>query len=358
MHITHVLNRASLTASAINIINCSLKDGYKVSLITQSIDPKFLNLVSLGLNINILKNPFLSYRGLIELYNLVKEINPSVLHCHHAKSGLLVVIICRFLKIPSLVEIGAQRQNYSLVNRILFNLVQMIANQTVFVSNSVKKSLNFIEKIITKSSNSKVIYYGVDVPSIGTNEQRLFKNKYSLNDGSVIVSHTGRFVPVKRQLEILKIFAEILKIYNGDAKLLIAGDGPLKEELNRETERLKIENSVIFLGMIERTEIYTMLSISDYFIMMSKTEGHSLSLLEAMAYDCIPLLSNIDSFNETISSECAIFIPKEGLSFLEFKKLLKIEKQQSSREFYKSKYSEGIMLDAYYKLYEELVRSQ
>lgn len=355
MHIVHVLNKATVTSSAINVMNCSVNRGCSVSLITSSIESEALGAISSKLDIYILKNNLTSLKGLNELYLLVKKINPSILHSQHAKTGAIISIIAKLLKIPSLIENGAQRDNYNFINRILFTFAEMMSTQTVYVSNSVKKSLSSFEKKLVKFSKSKVIYYGIDVPFIKISKANILRKKYSISNDSILICHTGRFVEVKRQIEILNIFSKIIKIYNGNAQLLMCGDGPLKSRLVNEVERLKINDYVIFTGMINRDDIYTLLSISDYFIMLSKTEGHSLSLLEAMAYDSTPILSMIDSFIETVPDDIAIYIPQEGLEDSKLENKLLSTNKKSAQDYYKSRYNEGTMIDSYHKLYSELI---
>ena len=91
MHIVHVLNKASVTSSAINVMNCSVNRGCSVSLITSSIEPEALRAISSKLDIYILKNNLTSLEGLNELYLLVKKINPSILHSQHAKTGAIII---------------------------------------------------------------------------------------------------------------------------------------------------------------------------------------------------------------------------------------------------------------------------
>jgi len=71
------------------------------------------------------------------------------------------------------------------------------------------------------------------------------------------------------------------------AKLLLAGDGPLRPELEALVQTLRLSHKIIFLGNYPRMEeIYSAL---DLLILPSKSEGFPLVCLEALAYG-VPVL--------------------------------------------------------------------
>jgi len=350
LHIVHILNRFSITASALDQIKLSLRDGHKISLIIGKSDNINLNKDFKNLNLIELKGDFFSFDSYKELLNIIKNIHPDIIHTHHGKSGFVATLVGKKLKIPTLIEDGAQRDNYTLPSRILFTLTEILSDKVVFVSKAVQNSLSWIEKLLINQKKCKVIYYGVDTPKVNDEEKKRIKNKFNIKENEKIITHTGRMVPVKQQDKIIEIFSKMLKKDN-HLKLLIVGDGPLKEKLFKQVKNLKIENNVIFTGLVQREEVYSILSISDYFIMLSKTEGHSVSLLEAMSYGAIPILSKIESFQETISDNLAVFVDENNYNIDEiFKKLNQIQKDEV-KEFYNNRYSEKIMMEEYYNFY-------
>ena len=277
MHIVHVLNQYSITASAIDQIQYILRDDiHSVSLVVgPSLTDEVPKDVIKFFNIKVLKNDIFSIKGFFEFAKIIKNLNPDVIHSHHAKSGFISSIISKFFNIKSLIEDGAKRDNYKLLTRLLFTLAEVLSNKVVFVSKSVEGSLSAIERHLISKNKSHVIHYGIDVPNVSDKDRQKFREKFSLSKGDVIMSHTGRFIPVKKQDEIIRLFAQIEKI--DKMKLVLAGDGPLRVELEHLVCKLQIQDKVIFCGMLERNDVYALLSISKYFIMLSKTEGHSVS---------------------------------------------------------------------------------
>ncbi len=73
-------------------------------------------------------------------------------------------------------------------------------------------------------------------------------------------------------------------------KLMLVGDGPYKEELQKLAEDYKINNNVIFAGYVNRSEIASYYRESDIFVFASLTETQGLVVLEAMASE-IPVVA-------------------------------------------------------------------
>lgn len=95
-----------------------------------------------------------------------------------------------------------------------------------------------------------------------------------------VVGHTGRFVTQKNHRFLLDVFAEIHK-RRGDAVLLLAGDGPLRESIRRRAEQLGLAERVLFLGM--RDDVDDLLQAMDVFVFPSLYEGLGIAAVEAQA---------------------------------------------------------------------------
>ena len=94
------------------------------------------------------------------------------------------------------------------------------------------------------------------------------------------VGHTGRFCHPKNHVKVLNIFAR-LRTFAPNAKLLLAGDGPLMSAMQGLAADLGIARAVHFLG--RRADIPQLLSAMDAFLFPSHYESFGLSPLEAHA---------------------------------------------------------------------------
>lgn len=106
------------------------------------------------------------------------------------------------------------------------------------------------------------------------------KKDLGISKDTFIVTHIGRFLPVKNQEKVIEIFKEIV-VKKDNAVLLLIGTGPLKKHCMEFAKLLKVEKKVMFLG--ERKDVERILAITDVMAFPSLYEGIPLVVLEAQA---------------------------------------------------------------------------
>lgn len=106
-------------------------------------------------------------------------------------------------------------------------------------------------------------------------------------EGEKIITHISNLRPVKRVLDVIKVFYNIQKAM--PAKLMLVGEGPEREKVETLCNELKILDKVIFFG--RSNEIDKILCFSDLFLLPSQTESFGLAALEAMASG-VPVISS------------------------------------------------------------------
>jgi glycosyltransferase involved in cell wall biosynthesis len=86
-----------------------------------------------------------------------------------------------------------------------------------------------------------------------------------------------------------------------EAKLVIVGDGPLREELERTAEEVGVADNVIFAGYVPtREEVYQIMKAATVFAMSSDYEGFCVAAVEAMACGAPVVTSDLSVFREVI----------------------------------------------------------
>lgn len=112
-----------------------------------------------------------------------------------------------------------------------------------------------------------------------------------------VVGHVGRFSRQKNHEKLIDIFNEITKI-NDNSKLILVGDGQLKESIVKKVELLNLQDKVMFLGT--RSDVNRIMQAFDIYLFPSFHEGLSVSMVEAQA-------SGLQCFiSDTIPKECII----------------------------------------------------
>ncbi|HEV8150260.1 MAG TPA: N-acetyl-alpha-D-glucosaminyl L-malate synthase BshA, partial [Gemmatimonadales bacterium] len=97
--------------------------------------------------------------------------------------------------------------------------------------------------------------------------------------GHQLVTHISNFREVKRVKDVIRIFARIRRAL--PATLLMIGDGPERDDAEREARTLGVEGDVRFLGRIDT--VAPLLQQSDLFLLPTQSESFGLAALEAMA---------------------------------------------------------------------------
>lgn len=106
-------------------------------------------------------------------------------------------------------------------------------------------------------------------------------------NGEKLIVHTSNFRKVKRVEDVIHVFYELRKEI--PAKLLLVGDGPERDKMERLCRELGTCDDIRFLGKLDAVE--EVLSVSDLFVMPSEKESFGLAALEAMACE-VPILSS------------------------------------------------------------------
>jgi L-malate glycosyltransferase len=132
----------------------------------------------------------------------------------------------------------------------------------------------------------KVIPNFIDLERFKKQRKDHFKLAICPN-GEKLMVHTSNFRKVKRVEDVVKVFYEVRNLI--PAKLLLVGDGPERDKMERLSRELGISDDVRFLGKLEAVE--EVLSVADLFVMPSEKESFGLAALEAMACE-VPVLSS------------------------------------------------------------------
>jgi glycosyltransferase involved in cell wall biosynthesis len=105
----------------------------------------------------------------------------------------------------------------------------------------------------------------------------------------VVIGHVGRFTPQKNHRYLIDIFKSYIERFKF-AKLLLIGDGPLRQEIEKKVNNLALNDYVIFTGI--RSDIPELLQAMDVFVMPSLHEGLPVTLVEAQASGLPCVLAN------------------------------------------------------------------
>lgn len=179
-------------------------------------------------------------------------------------------------------------------------------------------------KNIERNKNFHVLNNAIDVQRFTYNEIIREKLRKENNlENCFVLGNVARMSKSKNHKFLLNIFKEILKIEK-KSKLLLIGDGPLKDELIKEAKELKIYDNVIFYGVSDK--INELLQAMDVFVLPSLFEGVPLSVIEAAGSGIKYVISdNIDSHLKTNENELKVSLRESAADWAE--KIIKFSKK-------------------------------
>lgn len=140
-----------------------------------------------------------------------------------------------------------------------------------------------------------------------TYDEKIRKDKrkeLKIKDDTIVIGHIGRFVEQKNHRGLIDIFNEIHKL-NKNTILVLAGQGPLMEEMKEKAKSLGIEKNVQFLG--QRSDANELYQAFDVFLLPSLYEGLPVVGVEAQAAGLLCILSD-DMTKETKVLESTEFL--------------------------------------------------
>jgi glycosyltransferase involved in cell wall biosynthesis len=157
---------------------------------------------------------------------------------------------------------------YKRADRILANS-QWVAEQ-VIASGALREKIS-------------VVYEGAEIPELPTAAKRSqARQKWGIPEGAPLLGCVGKLLPDKGQEWLIRAMVEIRKDFP-DVRLLLAGDGSSRHELEKLAAELKLSRAIIFCGFVRDVEsVYAAL---DVFLLPSFFEALNNSLLAAMTYE-------------------------------------------------------------------------
>lgn len=127
---------------------------------------------------------------------------------------------------------------------------------------------------------------------ISEEERHIRRELLGIPSDHNVILNLGRLGTEKNLEELLELFAKAV-VSNARLTFLIVGDGPSKAMLQGLSEKLGIQERVVFTGMVEPSEVQKYYQLGDVFVSASTSETQGLTYIEAAA-NGLPLLCRQD----------------------------------------------------------------
>jgi glycosyltransferase involved in cell wall biosynthesis len=198
---------------------------------------------------------------------------------------------------------------------------------------------------------------GVDTATFRPgNKVGMLRQRLGIAAHSVVVGHVARLAPIKNQILLIDAFAAFRGRFD-DAHLIIVGDGPERASLEQRIHEQSLESVVHLVGTFDDTA--PLYREFDVFVLCSRAEGTSMSILESMASGVSVIATDVGGNPALLDGgACGVLIPSEHKDAL-VGALLRLATNETDRAAFaragrrraESTYSESKVVDQYVDLY-------
>ena len=249
------------------------------------------------------KNNINAYR---QLKKLLDDNNYDVVHCNTPMGGVITRLAAKKHRLHGLKVFytahgfhfykGAPLKNWL----IYYPIEKLLARYTDKLITIVKEDYNLAR---TKFKTNVIYIHGVGAnsdkyyPGLEIDNKNLRKGM-NYEAEQVLILCVGELNKNKNQSTVIKAMAEVVKEVP-NAKLILAGNGPMEQELKELAKSLDIEYYVEFLGY--RADLENFMQIADIVVSASFREGLPLNIVEAALCMKPVIISNNRGHKELIS---------------------------------------------------------
>jgi glycosyltransferase involved in cell wall biosynthesis len=236
----------------------------------------------------------------VKLINLLRTIAPDVVHSH---TGVWFKAsrAARVAGIPVVVHTEHGRPDpVPLADRLIDNRASRRTDTVIAVSDALAAVLR--RQVVHDPSRIRVIANGVDVARLPPPRDRnLLRQEFGLPPDAMVIGSIGRLEPVKNYQLALRALARLDADSGPPPILVLAGDGGERAMLEALASELGIASRVKFLGW--RNDAAALYEAFDLFTLSSRSEGTSISLLEAMSAGVCPVVTDVGGNSAVLGPE-------------------------------------------------------
>lgn len=227
-----------------------------------------------------------------KIVDVVRYQNLDILHVHYAIPHAAVAYMAKKILMaegrymPVVTTLHGTDITLVGTNRAFAPVVEFSINKSDGVTAVSENLREDTLRLFNIHRDIQVIYNFIDFERFRKTDKEHFK-KIIAPEGERLLVHTSNFRKVKRVEDVVRIFAKVRA--QVPSKLLMIGDGPERQKVERLCRELDISQEVRFLG--KQDAIEELLAICDLFIIPSEKESFGLAALEAMACE-VPVISS------------------------------------------------------------------
>lgn len=249
--------------------------------------------------------PVRDLRSLWQLYRLMREFRPHVVHTHTAKAGFIGRVAAWLARVPVRVHTfhGHVFHGYfgplkTFVFLTMERIAAFLSDRILTLTESLREELAAKYRVCPKSK-IQVLSLGLDLDRFlnQPRHQGGFRKSLGIEKNVPLVGIVGRLVPIKNH-ELFLQAASLIAESRPETTFAIIGDGELRETLEQRVGELSLDNNVRFLGW--QRDLHRVYSDLDTLVLSSDNEGTPVSIIEALTAGCPVVSTQVGGVGELL----------------------------------------------------------
>lgn len=272
----------------------------------------------------------------------------KIIHGHQTSTGFIYLKEARKYNLPIRIAHSRNSNKDSILKKYTCKLAKFYATHLFAVSKLAGIS-EFGKRTIQKGK-VKIIPNAIKANKYSLNQEvRKEKRKELGVENNFVICHIGRFHPQKNHEFLLQVF-KCIKYKRDDIKLVLIGDGPLKDQIEKKVLELGIEDSVIMAGI--RTDVPQLLQAMDVLLLPSFFEGLPGVVLEAQAAG-LPCVISDKITDEVKITDLVEYISIDKSEECWAEKVMRLSEGFERRNTYNEIVQSGYDIESVAKWYQE-----
>lgn len=285
------------------------------------------------------------------LFNAISENKIRIVHSNDRRTSFFGWLASKILDVSYVYTARNEFFNQKITGRFF-------GNNIIAISDGVRH--NLINFFGVEESKIKIIYNGSDIKHSSLGAQNQVRHDFNLENTDRIISVIGRLSEQKGLKFLLRGSVNVLSEF-ANLKILLVGDGELRQELKSEVVKLNLERNVLFCGNQE--DVASFIDISEFTIIPSVWEGLGVSAIESMMLGKPVIASGVGGLPEVVENgETGLIVaPKDSSALSTAIKWLLGNPQITSemgikaKERAENKFSLEQMMEEYSRYFKKIV---
>jgi glycosyltransferase involved in cell wall biosynthesis len=251
-----------------------------------------------------------------KLTALLKRLQPTIVHTHSSKAGILGRLAARLAKVPIVIHsihgFGFTPHQHPLHRQVLVSAERLASRWTTrfFAVSEANRQQGILRRLFS-ADKCVVIRSGVDLEALNSTQVDVSRKKRELGLDPVrpVVGTIGPFKRQKAPLDFVRMASRVARA-RPDVQFVMVGDGELRSEVETELRGCGLVSSVHLLGW--RRDVAEILRCLDVFVLTSLWEGLPRVYLEALASGVPIVGTRVDGAEEVIRDGVNGYLLKPG----------------------------------------------